>query len=191
MVDNFEQITKLLTFDSSDDFYYCNIIKRRKENPNLKTNHSDIKSYIITSTDYLESKKDEIKNLCKFNNARAYINVNKKSFEKCAYNSMKKLSDLLLAKSYKSVSRLFDSVVASTQSSEKIWLIDIDDMDFPSPLMMAHIEHGCKPYGDKIIGVIKTVNGCHLLTKPFNVNQFRGKYPEVDLKKNSPTLLFY
>jgi hypothetical protein len=57
---------------------------------------------------------------------------------------------------------------------------------------MAHIEHNCKPYDpDKIIGVIKTLNGCHLITKPFNIVQFREKYPDVEVKKNSPTLLYY
>jgi hypothetical protein len=58
--------------------------------------------------------------------------------------------------------------------------------------MMAYIEHECSPSNpDKIIGVVGTVNGCHLITKPFNVTQFKGKYPDVEIKKNSPTLLYY
>jgi hypothetical protein len=86
----------------------------------------------------------------------------------------------------------FCSVVEINNFFEKKWLIDVDDMEFPSPLMMAHIEHNCKPYDpDKIIGVIKTLNGCHLITKPFNIVQFREKYPDVEVKKNSPTLLYY
>ena len=193
MIDNFEQIKQYLTFDSSDDFYYLQIIQRRKENPELKTNNYMVKSYAISSIDYLEMKKKEIVTLCELHNARAYVNLNKRSFEKCAYHSMKKLTDVILAKSFKSAKKVFDSVASAYSSDkEKKWLIDVDDMEFPSPLMMAHIEHNCKPYDpDKIIGVIKTLNGCHLITKPFNIVQFREKYPDVEVKKNSPTLLYY
>lgn len=192
MIDNFEQIKSYLDFDSSDVFYYVQIIKRRKENPDLKVNNYMIKSYTIKSIDYLDLKKEEIITLCKLHNARAYINLNKRSFEKCAYHSMKKLTDVILAKSFVSAKKVFDSVASSHSSDkEKKWLIDVDDMDFPSPLMMAHIDHNCKPYGNKIVGVIRTVNGCHLITKPFNIVQFREKYPDVEVKKNSPTLLFY
>jgi len=193
MIDNFEQIKQYLTFDGSDDFYYVQIIQRRKENPELKTNNYMVKSYAISSIDYLDMKKKEIVTLCELHNARAYINLNKRSFEKCAYHSMKKLTDVILAKSFKSAKKVFDSVASAYSSDkEKKWLIDVDDMEFPSPLMMAHIEHNCKPYDpDKIIGVIKTLNGCHLITKPFNIVQFRDKYPDVEVKKNSPTLLYY
>lgn len=192
MIDNFEQIKSYLDFESSDVFYYVQIIKRRKENPDLKVNNYMIKSYTIKSIDYLDLKKEEIITLCKLHNARAYINLNKRSFEKCAYHSMKKLTDVILAKSFVSAKKVFDSVASSHSSDkEKKWLIDVDDMDFPSPLMMAHIDHNCKPYGNKIVGVIRTVNGCHLITKPFNIVQFREKYPDVEVKKNSPTLLFY
>lgn len=193
MIDNFEQIKGYLDFKSSDEFYYVQIIKRRKENPELKTNNYLIKSYTITSVDYLESKKEEIVTLCKLHNARAYINLNKRSFERCAYHSLKKLTDVILSKSYISSKKVFDSVASSySNDPDKKWLIDIDDDLSPSPLMMAHIEHHCKPNNtDKILGVIKTLNGCHLITKPFNVSQFKGKYPDVEIKKNSPTLLFY
>lgn len=192
MIDNFEQIKSYLDFESSDVFYYVQIIKRKKENPVLKVNNYMIKSYTIKSIDYLDLKKEEIITLCKLHNARAYINLNKRSFEKCAYHSMKKLTDVILAKSFVSAKKVFDSVASSHSSDkEKKWLIDVDDMDFPSPLMMTHIDHNCKPYGNKIMGVIRTVNGCHLITKPFNIVQFREKYPDVEVKKNSPTLLFY
>ena len=192
MIDNFEQIKSYLDFESSDIFYYVQIIKRRKENPDLKVNNYMIKSYTIKSIDYLDLKKEEIITLCKLHNARAYINLNKRSFERCAYHSMKKLTDVILAKSFVSAKKVFDSVASSHSSDkEKKWLIDVDDMEFPSPLMMAHIDHNCKPYGNKIMGVIRTVNGCHLITKPFNIVQFREKYLDVEVKKNSPTLLFY
>jgi hypothetical protein len=38
MVDNFEIIKSLLQFDSEDDFYHLQILKRKKENPELGSN---------------------------------------------------------------------------------------------------------------------------------------------------------
>jgi hypothetical protein len=193
MVDNFKHIEQYLTFASADDFYHLTIIKRRKENPELKTNSYMVKSYTITSIDYLEMVRDEVVMLCKFHNARAYINLNVRSFEKCAYFSLKKLSDILLSKSFVSAKRVFDSVAMKySGDNEKKWLIDIDGEKLPSPLMIAHIEHQCKPNDpNKIICIVNTVNGFHLITKPFNMTQFKEKYPNIDVKKNSPTLLFY
>lgn len=192
-IDNFEQIKGYLDFNSSDDFFYLQIIKRRKENPDFITNNYMVKSYTIISKDYLDKCKDEIILLCKLHNARAYINLNKRSFEKCAYQSLKKLTDILMSKSFVSSKRVFDSVASSSSNdSDKKWLIDIDDSDYPSQLMMDHIEHNCKPNNsDKIIGAVKTLNGCHLICRPFNMTQFKDKYPDIDVKKNSPTLLFY
>jgi hypothetical protein len=47
------------------------------------------------------------------------------------------------------------------------------------------------PLGDKIEKVIPTKNGYHLVTKKFNVMEFRDKYPDVDIQKKNPTLLYY
>ena len=38
MVNNFDKIRNFLTFNSSDDFYFIQILKRRKDNPTLFKN---------------------------------------------------------------------------------------------------------------------------------------------------------
>ena len=37
---------------------------------------------------------------------------------------------------------------------------------------------------------IKTKSGFHIITQPFNVMKFKEKYPNVDIQKKNPTLLF-
>jgi hypothetical protein len=49
MVNNFRQITQLLKFDSEDDFYHLQILKRKKENPELGSNSYVIRTYCIRS----------------------------------------------------------------------------------------------------------------------------------------------
>jgi hypothetical protein len=48
-----------------------------------------------------------------------------------------------------------------------------------------------QPVGNKIEKVIKTKNGFHLITGKFNVLEFKEKYPDVDIAKKNPTLLYY
>ena len=48
-----------------------------------------------------------------------------------------------------------------------------------------------EPKGDKILAVIPTLNGVHLITKPFNLQKFKELYPLIDVHKNNPTLLYY
>ena len=47
MVDNLDKILPLLKFESEDDFYYLQILQRKKENPQLGSNSRVIKNYYI------------------------------------------------------------------------------------------------------------------------------------------------
>jgi hypothetical protein len=58
--------------------------------------------------------------------------------------------------------------------------------------MMAYIDHECAPFGtSKIEAIIPTRNGHHLITKKFNVLKFKEAYPDLDIQKRNPTLLYY
>lgn len=86
LIDNFNMITNMLTFNSPDDFYFVQIMKRYKDNPNddrSKGNYHGgawyLKGYRIKSADELMKLKPEIIKMCHDNNARAYITVNTRS----------------------------------------------------------------------------------------------------------------
>jgi hypothetical protein len=102
---------------------------------------------------------------------------------------------------------LFDSVVGQLKTNEKRWIIDVDGMSAPSPMMIAFIEYNCKPItevefdeagipigykvGPKVEAVIPTKNGHHLITKKFDVMEFKKQYTDIDIQKKNPTLLYY
>ena len=91
-------------------------------------------------------------------------------------------------------------------TDSRVAIIDIDEKEI-SPLMLAHIEYGCRPFtevdfddagvpigykvGPKIEKTIPTKNGYHLITKRFDVQAFSEKYPDIDIQKKNPTLLYY
>ena len=171
IINNLELIKPLLIFKSNDIFYHLQILKRKKDcaehDKGRNNNARCIKTYYITSIDYLNSHIDEIIKLCQFFNARAYINLNAKSFEKVSFELNSQLADRLKFKQFNYCYRLYETVVGNGYSSEdefdkvltdkekeiissrvnvgeKRWIVDIDEKEI-SPLMVAHIEYGCDP----------------------------------------------
>jgi hypothetical protein len=86
---------------------------------------------------------------------------------------------------------LFDSVVGQVRTLEKRWIVDIDTKDEETVTRIARLVDNVRPEGPKIEGVIPTKNGYHLITSRFDVLKFKKHYPEVDIQKRNPTLLYY
>ena len=77
MVDNLDNILSILEFKNDHDFYFLQIIQRKKDNPKIIGDRV-IKSYYIKSKAYIPDFYDEITGLCNFFNARAIINLKKR-----------------------------------------------------------------------------------------------------------------
>lgn len=81
-VDNFDIASKFMKFNSDDDVYFVQIIKRHKDNMGqyFANNAADyLTYYLFKSVDELKSKKEEIKAICNKTNSRAYIYLNSRS----------------------------------------------------------------------------------------------------------------
>ena len=196
MINNFSIIKNLVTFEPEDEFLHLQILKRKKENPDLGSNSYVVKTFYIRSWDYLESKMPEIMNLCQFNNARAYINLNKRSFESIAFHTLKKVTDQIMNKDFKSVHKAYESVCgAYCADKDKKWIIDIDWIEWSDKAELANIvtlvQELQKQTGkEPITEYIPTKNGTHIITRPFNISKFRNVHPNVDVHKDNPTILF-
>jgi hypothetical protein len=191
MIDNIELIKKLLVFDSEDDFYHLQIIKRKKEHPELGSNSTTVKTYYIRSLDYLDLKYEEIKTLCNHHNARGCINLNRRSFEKIAFHTLRKVTDQIMNKDFKSVTKAYESC-CGTYSNEpnKKWIIDIDDKNFNCVPIIDFI-NSIQPIGDKYKATILTKNGYHLIVSPFDLSQCsRSPLDSLDIHKDNPTILY-
>jgi hypothetical protein len=44
--------------------------------------------------------------------------------------------------------------------------------------------------GDKVVAIIPTKNGFHFITKRFDVMEFKKQFPEIEIQKKNPTLIF-
>ena len=194
MINNIILIKPLLQFQSEDDFYHLQIIKRKKEHPELSSNSHVVKTYYIRSQEYLEKKFAEIQSLCNFHNARAYINLNVRSFERTAFHTLKKVTDQIMNRDFKSVRKAYESVCGEFGAGrDKRWIIDIDfdsEYDGMVAAKLPNFLNGLAPIGEvKLISIIPTKDGYHLITKPFNVQEYSAVY-KFAVHKNNPTILY-
>jgi hypothetical protein len=88
-IDNFNLIGGLLNFTKPGDFYFIQILKRKADNPEMIGEQQMIKPTFINNVQQFFEKKERIKKMCKDNNARAYIRLNKRNDEKIALQMLK------------------------------------------------------------------------------------------------------
>ena len=200
MIDNIELIKPLLNFENEGDFYMLYVLKRKKDQATDKANHQSvrtIKSYCVESIEYLEKRYDEIKQLCEMFKARAYIHVQKQNHRDVSLDMLATLAERI-KNGVQNQKGLFDSVVGQIKTQEKRWIIDVDNVSIdsfshsPSQISMREyinelqVEAGREPQ----MTFVKTKSGFHIITQPFNVKKFKDRYPDIDIQKKNPTLLY-
>ncbi len=193
MIDNIELIKPLLNFENEGDFYMLYIFLRKKDQTTDKANHQSvrtIKSYCIESLNHLEQRYDEIKSLCELFKARAYIHVQKQNHFDVSLEMMVCLAQKIRDGQHNQ-KNLFDSVVGQLKTLEKRWVVDIDSKENGIENLISNEIHMLRPEGPKVDAIIPTKNGFHLITKRFDVMEFKKKYPDMDIQKKNPTLLYY
>jgi len=193
MINNLKLIKPLLNFDNEGDFYMLYIFKRKKDQTTDKANHQSvrtIKSYCIESVEHLEDRYDEIIQLCEMFKARAYIHIQKQNHKDVAMNMITEIVNRIQSGQINQ-KHVFDSVVGQIKTQEKRWVVDIDINSIEMVQHITRFINKLRPEGDKTESVIPTKNGYHLITKRFDVQEFKKQYPEIDIQKKNPTLLYY
>ena len=196
MIDNFKLIKPLLTFPNADIYYHLQILRRGKDHPELPAANRVIKSYFICNLEGLDYVEEEIKKLCEFFGARAYINLIPKSIKKTTMLQLKYLAQRAYEGDFKKIWKSWDTCAGKIKGEEPRWVVDVDGSTDGE--ISEFIEYQCEPViktfdgkiKSKIIEYIPTKSGYHLITTPFNLQQFKEKYSDIDVHKNNPTLLY-
>lgn len=189
MVDNIKLIKSFIKPKSEDSFYYLQIIQRRKENPDMKTNSRTIKTYCVNSIDYLESHYEEIKAICDSLNARAMINLNQRSYYKTAYKNLENIAGVMSNFQFDKINKCYERACGQGHDDNLTkWILDVDQpfTDFQYRELHKDIES----FGGTILNSIPSASGYHIITSSFRLDQFKGKYPEIEVQKNNPTNLY-
>lgn len=201
-MDNLEKILPFLQFDSEDDFYYLQILQRKKENPQLGSNSRVIKNYYITSQQYLIDRYDEIISLCKLFNARASIRLNRRSFEKVGFKALENIANTMQNREYKHLMKSYDRACGLLNNEKvKRWIVDVDKDDVIWLEQILNAIYSSEPYQQNSIVHIPSKSGVHLITSPFNIKEFKDffadelrdygmEYRDIEIHKDNPTNLY-
>ena len=198
MVNNFDIIRSFLDFSNPDTYYFLQLIQRRKDNPELTKDMHIIDDIFIYNMEQYDRMQPEIIATCNLHNARAYFRLNKRSLKKSAMQLLKKVTTMIIDENYKSVKNAYSSVSGEFSSDEdKKWIVDIDnvslDGNFGSnhqSMLMTLRELQSGTGREPMLTVIQTKSGAHIITRPFNVNEFKKLYPNIDIHKDNPTILY-
>ena len=195
-INNFNHIASHLKFEP-DLFYFIQVIKRRKDQTEHMNNDARIiKLYFVDSHDSLKKYKKEIIELCNMFNARAYIHMTPRSMKAITGYCAKELVNSMIEGNYKKFKSVVGTACGDTfVSKRKTYLVDIDTKDKKTiNKIKEYIENCCRPIKDdenKIITRVPTLNGVHLICKPFDTGELSKKFPEIDIHKNNPTVLYF
>lgn len=215
MINNFKQFESLMEFTNPGDCYFIQLLKRQKDNPEMKRNMVNVDNFFVYSLDEYREMESRIIEVANLHNARAYIRVNRRNTEKLALNTLVKVSNLILSKDYKSVKNAYLSAAGECSSEPmKRWIVDLDRdetwfdwtwksfiHDIRDRITKLHAEcnRNSKQGEYKILTEIQTKNGLHIITNPFNLQKFREddsttmreQLAKIDIHKDNPTILYH
>lgn len=202
IIDNFDHIKPLMLFDESENlFMHLQVLRRGKDHPDLPAANKLVKAWLVRDFKHLESIRDEIVFLCEHYGARAYISCVPKSLAKLNALILRKLADYNYDNHIVNPWHVLNSACGELPGMVKRWVIDVDtkDDDAIEHLMSkidriwldAHPADGSKMRVQAwLVNEIPTLNGSHLLVRPFNLQEFKKRFPEVEVKKNGLTALY-
>lgn len=214
IIDNTEQIKKLITGCGKDEFYMLQIIHRTKdghtkyEPQDKKSREQVIKTYFVSGPDYLDKKMEEIKDLCRVFNARAMFNLNRKSWKQISLKSLELMAQALGKEGneenwWKPVRSVVESACGQTGACDKnkTWVLDIDTKEEKELTLVKGLIDICEPLDtEKVVDILPTVHGYHIISKPFNKQKFMLNYETIHkinnepvediIKDNNPTILY-
>ena len=135
MVNNLEVIKQHLIFPNERSFYFIQIIKRKKENPEMTGYSLPVESYYIFSAEQLDRVMPHIIEKCEQNRARAYIKMNTLDMQSVALETISVLTQEIRKENWKHISKALNSacgICGKQNGTEKLYLVDIDskDMDY-------------------------------------------------------------
>lgn len=200
--DNFELLSTFFDrLKSPEDFYFVQIIQRKKDGielPSYTSGARTIRSFYFFNKEHFLEQKEYIKELCRNNKARAYFWINPRNTVDVACESIKQFAELIQSGNTKQGIAVYDRATGSSRSAkyDKLWIVDLDSKDIEYKNTIISLIEECRPEGDKIVDIIPTVNGYHLITHKFDKRLFQQKLvikqlDSLDIHNDNPTLLYY
>ena len=197
-IDNFNAVAPWFdNLSDQGDFFFVQVMQRNKEKNNVGSSGYVIKDYHFFDKETFLSKKEEITTLCKAFNARAYFWINPRNCKEVQYEIIREALEAIelgTHKLFKCVSRALGRKRCNKYKSK--WILDFDTKDWSLINKYLDLVRKCRPNVNKILYYVPTVNGIHVITLRFDLEQFKqelaiAKLDNIDIHKDNPTILYY
>ncbi|MCQ2210270.1 MAG: hypothetical protein MJZ34_08260 [Paludibacteraceae bacterium] len=213
-LDNIEQIRSLLKFEKEGEFYFIEVLRRHKDgHPGCNGNNFNrtMSSFCIYNFEEFDNIIPTIKLMCETFNCRAYIRLNRRSDDNTALRMMAQITAKYADKNkIRKIPAQLHSAIGHRSSiadtNENTRLVDVDwkkdengkpiiDLEYLKK-MMNDIENlnisnkNDKSIGNRIVTVIPSKSGCHIITRGFREQQFRELGYEEIVQPDNPTILY-
>ena len=197
-IDNFNIVAPWFdNLSDQGDFFFVQVMQRNKEKNNVGSSGYVIKDYHFFDKETFLSKKEEITTLCKAFNARAYFWINPRNCKEVQYEIIREALEAIelgTHKLFKCVSRALGRKRCNKYKSK--WILDFDTKDWSLINKYLDLVRECRPYTNIILYYVPTVNGIHVITLGFDLEQFKqelaiAKLDNIDIHKDNPTILYY
>lgn len=198
-VNNFEQIAPLLKWEEVGDYYYVQLILRKKDGATTFGNKNNsarlIKTYCFFNLESFLRKEEEIIQLCDLFKCRAGISLNRRNEQRITVELLKQLADRIASYNYIGINGLLNTANGRQTSQDRTWLIDCDTIDEHEKVLSILSLQDIKPLGNKVITALPTYSGHHIITNKFDVFHFNQACKvagvNVEIHKNNPVALYY
>ena len=191
MVNNFKNIKNSKFFkdfvelsNNMDVFLTILIMKRRKDNPEMKKDVSIVRQFTVCNEKEYDDLQPKIIDLCQANNARAYLSVNVRDSREILLNMATKCIEKYKEKGSSIAPwNIFWEVAGQSGivKGHKRWVIDVDDydinnyMDHPIYIIIRDIICITQSIDtfNKSFDVIPSRTGFHIIVSPFDIAKFQ------------------
>lgn len=204
LVDNFELLGRYLFNErrplTSDEFYFLQILVRGKDGNVVNGNNKNrlVKYYVIRSKEQLMDLKKEIVGICETVNGRAYIHPTRRNLKEVANLVLENTAKTFVSQNWVGLRGVYSTACGQSYvSNDKQFIIDLDGYEANSEetyslaLFVNCLRGRTDTHGAIVQKIIPTKNGIHMITNAFDVGEFSKKYPNIDIHKNNPTLLYF
>jgi hypothetical protein len=195
-INNFSIIEPLMHFsEDRSTFYFIQLIKRRKDKGNEDMDRGErlVKAYFVDKP-LTESLKKEMISIAKITNSRIYMTLSPCIKENVVKQCAKDFVDRVCNENYNGLHGVLHTACGlSTSCVGKLFLVDVDTKDEEYIERVEKIINGLSPASDinKIVLKVPTLNGYHLICKPFDRISFKLHFRDIDVHPHNPTLVYY
>lgn len=194
IIDNWKILRDKLDFTDKNKFYFIQLQQRKKDDESFPANNRTVKSYFISSLKEYDALESEIKRLSDETKSRVYIRLNRRSFIDVTIEILKSITKMMEDNNYSHLKNLVPSAAGTICSEkDKTWIIDIDadnpiDLAVKAPKVINYLYEN---FGNVYKFSVPTLHGVHLITNKFDSKKFSEDFPDIDIHKDNPTLLYF